>query len=220
MLVFSQSTWPGLVLQVRLDVVQQLLNLDGIRLEGDLVAVAEAIFDGGLAAGRLELDRLETAPVADDLIEALRTEALVAVAIVLHGGLPGRGRLGILPAILVDLGDLVAGCLRPAGFCRGRRCAVDLQIIELVGHLEALNAAGEPGDGLVVAEGVQGVGAAVRPSCRPRVERSRDRPRSARRTAIAGTGRNAGRLHWRGGVGVHGGLDIQRQRSPSLRAAS
>src|SRR5262249_35467763 len=57
-------------LQIGLDVGEQLLDVDGERFEGDLVAVAEAEIDGRLSAGGLVAQGLEAAPIADDLIEA------------------------------------------------------------------------------------------------------------------------------------------------------
>ncbi len=56
MLTLCQSSCPGLAAQIRLHVVQQLVDLDGVGLEGDLVAVAEAVFDGGVLAGGLVAD--------------------------------------------------------------------------------------------------------------------------------------------------------------------
>src|SRR5207237_2572911 len=55
--------------QVRLDVVEQPGDLDGERLEGHLLAVAEAEIDAGLGPGRLRRQGLEAAPIADDLLE-------------------------------------------------------------------------------------------------------------------------------------------------------
>ncbi len=59
----------GAALEIGLHVVEQFVDLDGVGLEGDLVAVAEAEIDDGVLAGRLRLARLEAAPVADDLVE-------------------------------------------------------------------------------------------------------------------------------------------------------
>ena len=72
--------------------------------------------------------------------------------------------LDVLPAVLVDLGEGVAGLLAVVALAPAGDALVDLDPVELVGQLEALDAGGEPGDGLVVVQGVQGEGAGP---CRP-----------------------------------------------------
>src|SRR5205823_5197570 len=99
----------GVALEVRLDVVEEPGHLDGERLEGDPLAVAEAEVDGGLPAGRLRLAGLEAAPVADDLVQRLLALLLVARPVLLDGPLPGGLGLDVLPAVLVLAGDQVAG---------------------------------------------------------------------------------------------------------------
>src|SRR5207253_391115 len=91
-----------------LHVVEELGGVDGLRLEGDLLAVAEAEIDGRLVAGRLRLARLEAAPVADDLLAPLRTVIIVAGAIFLDGRGPGGGRLDVLAPVLELAGEGVA----------------------------------------------------------------------------------------------------------------
>ena len=71
MFIFCQSSCRGSRLEIRLHVVQQLVDLDRLGFEGHLLAVAKAEIDRRPLAGRLRADRLETAPVADDLVELL-----------------------------------------------------------------------------------------------------------------------------------------------------
>ena len=110
MLIFCQSSCAGLRLEIGLHVVEQLVDVDLVGGELDLLAVAEAELDRRPFAGRLGHDRLEAAPVADDLVEPLLPALRLSVGsagILLQQPPPVLGRLGILPAVLEDLGQLL-----------------------------------------------------------------------------------------------------------------
>src|SRR5262249_20639919 len=103
----------GVVLEVRLGVSEQLWNLDGKGLKGDLLAIAEAEVDRGPGAGDLSSPRLEAAPFTDNLVEpALPVGGidvdLIARTILLDSFLPRGRSLGILAAVLVFIRDEVA----------------------------------------------------------------------------------------------------------------
>ena len=101
MLILLPVELAGVALEVGLDVGEQLVDLDGVGLEGDLVAVAEAEIDDGLLAGRLRAGRLEAAPVADDLVEPLLAVVVRRRRRTPRWPSPGVGGLDVLPAVLV-----------------------------------------------------------------------------------------------------------------------
>src|SRR5262249_37719910 len=93
-------------LQVRLHVVEQLVDEDFVGLEADLVAVAEAEVERGVLSSGLGWTWLEAAPVADDLIEPLLAPVVVAGAVIFDESLPNLSGLRILPPILERLSEL------------------------------------------------------------------------------------------------------------------
>src|SRR5262249_55518247 len=123
------------------------------------LAIAEAVLEVRLLAGGLIGERLELAPVVDDLVEPLLPPVEVAGTVVGDGRLPVVGGLRILPAILVNLRNVVAGLLALTALPASRDRAVDLDPVELVRNREALDAVGEAGDRLIVLERVQCEGA-------------------------------------------------------------
>src|SRR5258708_6119207 len=93
------SAWIGF--EVLFHVVHELRHVDRVGLEDDLVAVAETEvkgnplpaprITGARGIGGLMLHILETAPVADDLIEPLLMAVVGALAIVLDDASPNVG---------------------------------------------------------------------------------------------------------------------------------
>ena len=150
-------------------IVQELLDLDFVGRELDLPAVAEAILDAGPASGGLILRRLEAAPIADDLVELLLpilAAIAVLVGVLLHELPPILGRLRVLPAVLEDLRQLSQGLDRQLRLWPRRRFSggdllKNLDVVELVGQVESLDAGGQPGYRLIFSQGVQGVRAAL-----------------------------------------------------------
>ena len=153
----------GLRLEVGLHVGEQLGDVDLVGDELDLLGVAEAEVDGGAAAGGLRHRAFELAPVADDLIELL----LILLALVAGESLDGdaanirrRGRIGgdfrrcrpsRSTAVRVAWVSLLCRGLGEDGL-------IELDEVVVVGELEALDAGGEPGDGFVFGERVEGPG--------------------------------------------------------------
>ena len=87
------------------------------------------------------------------------TDVIGSGAVIGDGPLPELGRLHVLPAIFEASGQAFQGL--GAGVRLGAigHAFVDLDVVELVGQLETLDAGGQLGDGFVVAERVQGEGA-------------------------------------------------------------
>ena len=139
---------------------QQFADVDRLGGELDALGVAEAEVDRRPApAGCVRL--LELAPVADDLVEAVLALFPLVVVGSLDGLPPVVGRPGILPAVFEDLGQLRES--RGSGRLVRRRLQrerllVELDEVVLVGQLEPLDAGGQPGDGFVFAERVEGPG--------------------------------------------------------------
>src|SRR5262249_31633419 len=115
---------------------------------------------GRFRSRRLVVEGLESAPVADNLIEALLPPVVLPGPVLFDGLLPRRRRLSVLPAILVLLSQRIARLLSPRGFAAVGDALVNSDPVELVRHGEALDAAGEARDRLVVLERVQGKRAA------------------------------------------------------------
>jgi len=191
-------------LDVLLHVVQQLVDKDFVGHELHGLAVAEAVFNGRALAGGLRRHRLEAPPVAHDLLEP---RPCVGPARRLRASAPIVSRLRILAAVLEDARELLQGGRAIAPRVLGQ-LLVELDEVELAGQLEAADARGQPGDGLILAQRVQGVRAAlVLPGI---VDR-----RAAEVPAILGHGLHAelavqevGELHAHGarlvGIDLHG----------------
>ena len=142
------------VLEIRFDVVEKFPDVDLLRLEVDLFAVAEPELDRRAdGAGRLRADRLEHAPVALDLVQALPLPPVRSIA-ERDAPAPVVRRLLVLPAVLEEVGQPVERLLRQGRLLVGD-VLVNQDAVELVGQLEALDAAGEARDGLVLAERVE-----------------------------------------------------------------
>ena len=112
-------------LEVRLDVVKKLRNENFLGLEVDLLAVTVAERDGRRLAGWLSPLILEPAPVADDLVQALLALVIVPRPVAHDGSFPDLGGLGVLAAILVNLGERLVGlegerAFRPFGDLCGK----------------------------------------------------------------------------------------------------
>src|SRR5262249_20136913 len=136
----------------RLHVGQQLGHVNLASFETDLCPVSKSEINGRARASRLRHDRLEAAPIADDLIELLLLGTLLAGAIFLDALAPVISRLGILAAVFVNPSELRKGLLTLTGL----RLAGDLQIdsdeIKLVWQLEPFDATREARDRLIVRQ--------------------------------------------------------------------
>ena len=113
MLIFSQSRLLGIRPEKRLYIVQQFFDVDLVGRKVDLASVAEAVLDRSPAAGGLRHGRLEAAPVADDLVKPLLPLlAPGSLGIVFQESSPILGRLGVLPPVLEDFGQVLQ-CVQP-----------------------------------------------------------------------------------------------------------
>ncbi len=132
-----------------------------MRLDDDLLAVAEAVIDDGLLAGRLGAAALEAAPVVDDLIEPVGAVVVRTRSVVGDGLVPRRGCLHVLPAVLELPGQCVAGILAVGTLAPADDPLIDPDPVELVGDTEALKSGGELGDRFRIFQGVQVEGAGL-----------------------------------------------------------
>ena len=138
-------------LQVSLHVVEQALDVDLLGLEAHLVAVAERKLQRRALPGGLDHVGLKTAQIAEDLLQPLLLEIVLAGAVFLDAPLPMLRGLGILAAVLEDLGQrpecrFAVPRLRVVG-----HSLIELDKVEFIGKLEALDAGGQPSNGFVFA---------------------------------------------------------------------
>ena len=98
---------------------------------------------------------------AVDLGEPVLLVVVRAGAVLLDALLPVGQRRGVLPAILERRGQLVDRLFAVPRLRLGGDLLIDLDVVELVGQFEPLDAGRQLGDRLVFLERVQGVGAAL-----------------------------------------------------------
>ena len=220
----------GLGLEIGFHVGEQLGDVDFVGDELDLLGVAEAEVDARAAAGGLRHHAFELAPVADDLIELL----LILFALVAGEALDRMRQYSaarsILAAIFEELCEASGRRASRLGWslgrgCRRATCLVELDEVLVVGEFEAFDACGEPGDGFVFAERVEGPGFGLWFFCRLR--RCREKSGSGSRPCVCTPNcdsRKRGAFDAFVGAreGCHSTIvsRTQRQRSPSFLAAS
>ncbi len=147
-------------LDVGFDIVEQHRHVDFPGREFHLPPVAKPVVDRCAAAGSLRGRGLEATPVLDNLVELLLPAGPVA-GMLAKAPLPGLGGLGILPAVLMNLRQFHARLFRIRLAGISGDLLEDFQEVELVRQREPFDSRGEPGDRLVLPEGVQCVGAAL-----------------------------------------------------------
>ena len=122
-----------------------------------LLAVAEAEIDRGSAACGAGHERLELAPGTEDLVDAVFSCRSSWVAVDSHASLQIIGGPIELTAVFEDRGKRVESELSLPGLGVVGDRLVDLDRVEFVGKLEPLDSGSQPGDGLVVFQGVEGI---------------------------------------------------------------
>src|SRR5947209_2419827 len=104
----------------------------------------------GFSSGVVTVTRSSTCPGRGS-----RARSQEATRPILADGLPPASRrLDVLAAVLEDLGQGVPGLLAGRALAPPGHPSIDRDPVELVGQLEALDARGQPGDGLVLAQRV------------------------------------------------------------------
>ena len=157
--IVIESFWTRF--EILLDVLQQLLGLDRLGFEVHLASIAETEVERGPRAGGVDPRPLEPRPVANDLLDPFGP-ALVAAGPVLGDGLiPAASRLGILPAVLGDLRQLIESPFAVGRLAGSRHLLKDLYVVEFVGKRQPFDAGGQFADRFFVTERVQRVGAAL-----------------------------------------------------------
>ena len=122
-----------------------------MRFEADFRAVAEAKIDGRPLPGRLRHDRLEASPVADNLIELLLFEIVIARTVFFDAPPPILGGLGVLPPVFENFRKLAERIFAVPGLRLVGNLLVDANEIEFLRQLEPLDAIGQPSNRFIVS---------------------------------------------------------------------
>ena len=145
---------PGV--NVSFDVVEQLGDENLVRFEVHLLAVAEAKFDRSACSSRKSRMCLESAPGTEDLVDLLFL-VIFFIAVDFAAFFQILGGPVELQAVFEYGSEGVQGGLALAGLGVIGDGLIDLDRVEFVGQLEAVDSGSQPGDRFIIFERVESV---------------------------------------------------------------